>query len=55
MHSILVQEGDMASSLQEAVVILEARGALEEEVDGRIEDLIIMVLCVIIVAKHAIL
>ena len=37
------------------MVILEARGARDEEVDGRIEDLIILVLCVIIVAKQAIL
>ena len=37
------------------MVILEAGGALEEEVDGRIEDLVILVLCVIIVAKQAIL
>ena len=33
------------------MVILEAGGALEEEVDGRIEDLVILILCVIIVAK----
>ena len=37
------------------MVILEAGGALEEEVDGRIEDLLILVLYVIIVAKLAIL
>ena len=37
------------------MVILEAGEALKEEVDGRIEDLIILVLCVIIVAKQAIL
>ena len=37
------------------MVILEAGGALEEEVDGRIEDLLILVLYVIIVAKQAIL
>ena len=33
------------------LVILEARGAQEKEVDGTIEDLIILVLCVIIVEK----
>ena len=37
------------------MVILEAGGALEEEVAGRIEDLLILVLYVIIVAKQAIL
>ena len=37
------------------MVILEAGGALEEEVVGRIEDLLILVLYVIIVAKQAIL
>ena len=37
------------------MVILEAREAREEEVDGRIEDLIILVLCFITVAKQAIL
>ena len=37
------------------MVILEAGGALEEEVVGRIEDLPIPVLYVIIVAKQAIL
>ena len=37
------------------MVILEAGGAQEEEVDGKIEDLTILALCVIIVAKQAIL
>ena len=37
------------------MVILEAGGALEEEVVGRIEDPLILVLYVIIVAKQAIL
>ena len=37
------------------MVILEAGGALEEEVVGKIEDLLIPVLYVIIVAKQAIL
>ena len=37
------------------MVILEAGGALEEEVDGRIENLLILVLYVLIVAKQAIL
>ena len=37
------------------MVILEAEGAQEEEVDGRIEDLIILSLCIIIVEKQAIL
>ena len=37
------------------MVILEVGGALEEEVVGRIEDLLILVLYVIIVAKQAIL
>ena len=37
------------------MVILETGGALEEEVDDRIEDLLILVLYVIIVAKLAIL
>ena len=37
------------------MVILEAGGALEEEVAGRIEDLLTLVLYVIIVGKHAIL
>ena len=45
----------MICRFKKAVVILEAGGALEEEVDGRIEDLVIMVLCVIIVAKQDIL
>ena len=45
----------MIYRFHEVVVILEARGALEEEVDGRIEDLLILVLYVIIVAKQAIL
>ena len=40
---------------QEAMVILEVGGALEEEVVGRIEDLLILVLYVIIMAKQAIL
>ena len=37
------------------MVILEARGALEGEVDGRIKDLISLVFYVIIVAKQVIL
>ena len=37
------------------MVILEAGGALEEEVASRIEDLLTLVLYVIIVAKQAIL
>ena len=37
------------------MVILEAGGALEEEVLGKIEYLLILVLYVIIVAKQAIL
>ena len=45
----------MICKFHEAVVILEAGGALEEEVVGRIEDLLILVLYVIIVAKQAIL
>ena len=36
---------------QEAMVNLEAGGAREKEVDGRIKDLVILVFCVIIVAK----
>ena len=45
----------MICRFQEAVVILEVGEALEEEVDGRVKDLVVLVLCVIIVAKQDIL